>query len=196
MVSREKEYETKVLINKEVFGKLLKTYNLSLTNNTLIKNNYFDTTDLAIFNANGVLRIREKNRSSKTVTFKQALKQHELIEVNQKIKEKQYENILKKGFSITKFKEILEDLNIDCANVGSIGNLITNRWEIPYGESTIFIDHSIYNDLEDYEIECEASNAEKSEKEIIRFCKENGINFFQRSLSKYSRFLKSRKGVL
>ena len=193
MISKEKEYETKVLISKTVFNQLLRNYNLRILDNKLIKNNYFDTNNFDVFNNNAVFRVRE-GRDKITITFKRAINRNELLEYNQNISDKRFENIKLNNFSKSKFKKILAENGILQENIGYLGSLITHRWEFKYKDAKIFIDHSVYNDMEDYEIECEASSSKQAEKIIIAFCKENNINFSVKSLAKYARFLKSRRG--
>ena len=191
MIIKEKEYETKVLISKKTFHNLLKNYKLNITNNTLIKNNYFDTNDLDVFSNSGVFRVRE-TKGKFIVTFKRALKENELVEYNQIITKKRFSELKQTNFANSKFKKILDGNNIDIESVGFLGSLITHRWKIRFNGANIFIDHCIYNDNEDYEIECEAKSARDAQDIIKHFCEKHGISISIKTLSKYARFLRSR----
>lgn len=180
------EFEAKALLKKKDYEKLINSYPEKIYSQT---NYYIDYNDLSLSKHFG-LRIRQKENIFE-LTIKIKNKDNNL-EINQKISKQQFNNfkennIFPKGEVLTKLNEF--NVNIQLLKIFSY--MTTYRKDIKYQNSLISIDKSEYNNLIDYEIECESSSKENASKILMLFLKENGIEFNSNTTTKLQRLLKS-----
>ncbi|MBM7840363.1 uncharacterized protein YjbK [Alkalihalobacillus xiaoxiensis] len=149
---REMEYEAKSLLTKDDFYKIKQVF--QLTSSLSQQNDYFDTPQFRLKKAGAALRIRYKE-SHIELTLKKPTDDG-LEEFNQTIdrdvaKRIYTTNVLPIGDLSEEVASLIgSDQFIEC-----FGKLTTNRMETPYKEGTLFLDHSEYGDIEDYEVEYE-----------------------------------------
>lgn len=165
------EIEYKTLLNKQEYQSLLSLF----TDTPLViqTNHYIDTPDQLIRSQKMALRVR---------TFKDAaeltLKVPEVVghfEYNQDLSPEETEAILQhQQFPDGEIKNLLISKEIPVEQLAVWGSLTTERFEKETAAGLVALDHSLYLDTEDYELEIEVETAEQ-EANFHQFIKEHGI---------------------
>ena len=156
-MSQNIEIEFKNMLTKAEYERLLLAFNIGEKKIFTQENLYFDTADFALKAARSALRIRKKDKDY-VMTLKQP-REIGLLETNQKLTLEEVstainEDRLPSGL----IKQLVEENNIPFAKINYFGSLITNRAEIAYKNGLLVLDHSIYLQHEDYEIEYEVED--------------------------------------
>lgn len=162
-MEQELELELKNVVTPEEFYKLISYF--SLNNEKFIKqvNHYFDTEDFALKTLGSALRIREKCNTY-TLTLKQPYK-NGLLESHEKISMELAEKIIQQTEFITGgIANILSDNGVQPAKILYLGSLTTNRAEICFENGTLVFDHSMYFNIEDYELEYEVNQLDEGNR--------------------------------
>lgn len=180
------EIEYKVMINKESFKKLEKL--LSSLNYELYKqtNYYYDTLNEDIKKCGLSLRIRHIiNQNKFLLTLKEKHKDGKM-EYEEYLPSNDINNL--PGF----VKTILYKYNINNKELVNIAKLTTTRKEYDIEDSKLCLDHSVYYNKEDYEIECESTSMEKAKRIVETLLKENDIEYTISDDSKVARAIKNK----
>lgn len=188
-MSTNLEIETKCLLTKEEYGRLLSSINGL---KTYIQTNYYiDDDSLSIHQQKCGLRIREKGDEFE-LTLKVPQDEGKL-EINQQISNILFKKFLNcRDFPDGEVKQYLsEKLNIDVSKIYILGKLVTTRSDIGYRASLISIDKSSYNGKVDYEIEAENISLDTAKKDLKEFLNKNGIECRFSKKAKLKRFLQS-----
>ena len=188
-MSTNLEIEVKATLSKKDYDKLISNFDASRIYRQV--NCYYDTKQHQIVKKNCGLRTRVINDE-----IELTLKVSEAIgktEINQQISNKELQNLNKYNiFPCGEVKQFLESkLGIDLEGIKFLGFLITDRLDITYKNTLISIDKSEYNNIVDYEIECEAPTIEKSENSLKEFLTKYQIEYKKSAISKLKRFLDS-----
>lgn len=163
------EIEFKNLLTKAEYEKLLKAFKVKVEQIISQTNHYFDTPDFTLKDLGSALRIREKNDH-----YEMTLKQPAdvgLLETTQYLSKDEFlaaikNGILPKGI----LHKRLEQLDISFVLLEYFGSLTTKRAEFPYKEGLLVLDHSLYLDTEDYEVEYEVEDFQRGQlafKELL-----------------------------
>ncbi|MFB3162782.1 CYTH domain-containing protein [Neobacillus sp. 179-C4.2 HS] len=163
------EIEFKNLLTKVEYEKLLNAFNVKDEQIICQTNHYFDTPDFTLKDLGSALRIREK-KDHYEMTLKQPA-DIGLLETTQTLSKKEFlaainTGILPKGI----IQERLEQLNIPFTDLEYFGSLTTKRAEFPYNEGLLVLDHSLYLNTEDFEIEYEVLDFQRGQvafKELL-----------------------------
>jgi len=165
------EIEYKTLLNKQEYQSLLSLF----TDTPLViqTNHYIDTPDQLIRSQKMALRVR---------TFKDAaeltLKVPEVVghfEYNQALSQEETEAILQhQQFPDGEIKNLLISKEIPVEQLAVWGSLTTERFEKETAAGLVALDHSLYLDTEDYELEIEVETAEQEEN-FHQFITDHGI---------------------
>jgi uncharacterized protein YjbK len=168
------EIEFKNLLIKVEYEKLLKVF--KVTDEQIISqtNHYFDTPDFTLKGFGSALRIREK-----IDYYEMTLKQPAtvgLLETTQYLSKDDFlaaikNGILPKGL----IYERLEPLNISFNDLVYFGSLTTKRAEFPYKEGLLVLDHSLYLNTEDYEVEYEVNDFQRGQLTFQELLEQNNI---------------------
>lgn len=127
------------------------------------ENHYFDTPNFALKNKETALRIRKKG-SNYEMTLKQPAAVG-LLETNQPISEAEAQMAIHSGkLPLGIIQRLIEECEISFSTLEYFGSLITERVEFEYLKGLLVLDHSIYLNTEDYELEYEAQNFQDGEK--------------------------------
>lgn len=156
----EKEIEFKNLLTKQEFELLVSFFQVDQKDFRSQTNYYFDTQD-NFFKDNGMgFRLRVL-RDQNELTLKQPIEKHVMEENTVHVSDQERDAIINQ----TAFPSIpfLEQFNL-LSPFKCIGILQTNRVQIPFKSGTLFLDHSIYSQIEDFEIEYESSDVKYGEK--------------------------------
>ncbi len=172
---QEIEIEFKNLLTKEEFYLLCERFSLSEADFIMQENHYFDSEDFALKNKGCALRIRKK-KAHYEMTLKQPVEEG-LLETNETISEDEAKSIIANNRipegAIAKI--IHEELEIAPDSIIYFGSLSTRRAETEYEGGLLVIDHSMYLNKEDYELEYEVSNFSIGQKIFIELLKSLNI---------------------
>ena len=172
---QEIEIEFKNLLTKEEFHLLCERFSLSEADFIMQENHYFDSEDFALKNKGCALRIRKK-KAHYEMTLKQPVEEG-LLETNETISEDEAKSIIANNRipegAIAKI--IHEELEIAPDSIIYFGSLSTRRAETEYEGGLLVIDHSMYLNKEDYELEYEVSNFSIGQKIFIELLKSLNI---------------------
>lgn len=156
----EKEIEFKNLLTKQEFGLFVSLFQIDQKDFHSQTNYYFDTQD-NFFKNNGMgFRLRVL-RDHNELTLKQPIEKHVMEENTVHVSDQERDAIINQ----TAFPSIpfLEQFNLISPLI-CIGVLQTNRVQIPFENGILFLDHSIYSQTEDFEVEYESSDVKYGEK--------------------------------
>ncbi|MDR7000790.1 CYTH domain-containing protein [Neobacillus niacini] len=157
------EIEFKNMLTKDEYELLLKKFDLSESSRITQENHYFDTKDFALKNKKSALRIRQKGKQYE-MTLKQPAKIG-LLETTQKITEEEASLAIQVGtLPSGAIEELISKMGIMFANIGYFGSLLTKRAELDYKGGILVLDHSLYLNKEDYELEYEVENEQLGQK--------------------------------
>lgn len=186
-MKQEVEIEFKNILTKKQYNTLLNIIPFQKT--TMNENYYFETKDFKLAKVKSALRIR-KNDKAYTLTLKQP-KEGYVLETNIPLAEEEALSCLKGNFiQHDEFTKYLSSLGIRPDELHYFGKLITKRKTYYDGENLYVLDHSFYNDKEDFELELEVQNREKGLKLFTKILNETNIER-KKTPSKIERFFKS-----
>lgn len=156
------EIEFKNMLKKSEYEFLLKVFKVEEKDIISQVNHYFDTPNFELKALGAALRIREKNNK-----FEMTLKQPAtvgLLETTQHISTNEVQTAIQQG-TIPKgmIQERMELLNISLNSIEYFGSLTTRRVEFPYNHGLLVLDHSLYLNTEDYELEYEVKDYESGQ---------------------------------
>ncbi|WP_079480620.1 CYTH domain-containing protein [Halobacillus salinus] len=171
-MTQEIEIEFKNLLMEEEYNKVYQYLPFKSVELIEQTNYYFETEDLLLKQRGAALRIRKKN-DQWTLTLKQP---HEegLLETHDSLTDQeanlwiQNQFVEKPGTS-----RQLNELGIAISDLNYLGSLTTRRKELEYNGSLVVLDHSLYYDQEDYELEVEAPSKQEGLtviQEILEAC--------------------------
>ena len=157
LMSETIEIEFKNLLTKIEYETLLKAFHVEEKAIFSQTNHYFDTPVFALKDKGSALRIREKSNS-----FEMTLKQPAaigLLETTQLLSAKEFQTAVQyHKFPKGIVHDRLEQLKIIVESIEYFGSLTTRRVEFPYKAGLLVLDHSLYLNTEDYEIEYEVED--------------------------------------
>ncbi|MDQ6596563.1 CYTH domain-containing protein [Bacillus salipaludis] len=157
------EIEFKNMLTKEEYELLLIKFTTVESKLITQENHYFDTKDFALKNEQSALRIRQKGQQ-----FEMTLKQPAnigLLETTQNLTEAEATLSIQEGkLPSGAIKEIISKMDIVFSKLSYFGSLKTNRAEMNYKGGILVLDHSLYLNKEDYELEYEVENEQLGQK--------------------------------
>jgi uncharacterized protein YjbK len=193
-MNQEIEIEFKNLLSEEEFHSLLKEYSISENQFIIQQNHYFDTTNFSLKEKRAALRIRYKKQAY-TLTLKQPLSEG-ILETHQHLTDKQADDMLSGGALVTgDVHTVVKALGVNPLEVEFLGTLVTSRAEIVYKDGILVFDHSRYLNTEDFEIEFEAKNFTKGQRDFLNFLTHHQIPT-RHTDNKIQRFFNEKKKSL
>jgi len=167
----EKEIEFKNLLTKQEFELLISFFQVEQKDFHSQTNYYFDTQDNFFKNNRMGFRLRVLETHNE-LTLKQPLEEHVMEENTIQVSDQERDAIIKQAsFPSIPFLELF---NLTSPFI-SIGSLQTNRVQIPFENGTLFLDHSIYSQTEDFEVEYESSNVKYGKKVFLELLDSHNI---------------------
>jgi uncharacterized protein YjbK len=161
-MTQEIEIEFKNLLTKQEYSKLMKALYFDDANIKKQVNYYFETSDFHLKKNHSALRIRKK-ADEYVFTLKQP-HQLGLLETHAPISYEQFLACQNGQFQLPEnIASQLLDLDIPIKELEFKGELTTFRVEKLWMGCTIVLDHSLYHETEDFELEIEAPNYELGE---------------------------------
>lgn len=126
-------------------------------------NYYFETDSFDLKAKQSALRIRKKNKTY-TLTLKEPHPDG-LLETHDTLTEKEFLSWTSgRPTEAPNVAEQLKQLSVDLSFLNYAGRMTTFRKEIPYQDTLIVLDKSMYLDTEDAELELEAASKHYGEK--------------------------------
>lgn len=174
-MTQEIEIEFKNLVTKADFNKLITIFKVDPSEFKPQYNYYFDTANFQLKIHNCALRIREK-QGEYTLTLKQPNKIG-LLETHQTIGRNEAKKAFQSGHlpKGTVANQLLTSFQIDISSCRFLGSLATHRAERPHAQGILVFDHSVYLDVEDYEIEYEVTDEQHGKREFQKLFSEYNI---------------------
>ncbi|MEN1967216.1 CYTH domain-containing protein [Lentibacillus sp. N15] len=189
-MSQEIEIEFKNLISEAEFYQLLARY--PFPEQAITQTNYyFETGDFALKERGCALRIREK-KDQFVLTLKEP-HPNGLLETHDTLTRQEAHAIMNGTyFNKSHVFQRLNAMHISVPSLVYYGKLTTNRRETEFEDVLLVLDHSLYNNTSDYELEIEAPTEQiglhvfhqiLEQQEIIRRDTPNKIERFFSTLS-------------
>jgi uncharacterized protein YjbK len=185
------EIESKVLLTKEDFEKVIDALHADRYKRVKQINHYIDSEDQVLRRLGCALRIREKDDF--VLTLKTPLSEG-LLEKSQTISWRQYDRLSKNNiFPDGDIKNFLEILGIKIENLKILTSLTTDRIEIPYKEGLFSLDKNEYSGTIDYELEMEQTSIQYAEECLEEICALAGVPCVFNTFSKQARAMNALK---
>lgn len=184
-MSQQIEIEFKNLLTQTEYHHLQQYFKIEPSQIKKQINHYFDTKDFSLKTASSALRIREKGNRYE-LTLKQPAEVG-LLETNQTLSHHEAQAMFKSAqLPEGPVKSILDSTDID-DRLEYFGSLTTYRSEIDYQGGLLVFDHSLYLDVEDFEVEYEVTS-EECGKQIFKQLLESMNIPFRKTENKVRRF--------
>lgn len=184
-MSQQIEIEFKNLLTQTEYHHLQQYFKIEQSQIKKQINHYFDTKDFSLKTASSALRIREKGNRYE-LTLKQPAEVG-LLETNQTLSHHEAQAMFKNAqLPEGPVKSILDSTDID-DRLEYFGSLTTYRSEIDYQGGLLVFDHSLYLDVEDFEVEYEVTS-EECGKQIFKQLLESMNIPFRKTDNKVRRF--------
>lgn len=185
------EIESKVLLTKDDFEKVLDALRADRYKRIKQVNHYIDSEDQALRRLGCALRIREKDDF--VLTLKAPLSEG-LLEKSQTISWRQYDRLAKNNiFPDGDIKNFLEILGIKIEDLKILTSLTTDRIEIPYKEGLLSLDTNVYSGNTDYELEMEQTSIQYAEECLQEICALANVPCVFNTFSKQARAMNALK---
>jgi len=185
------EIESKVLLTKDDFEKVLDALRADRYKRIRQVNHYIDSEDQVLRRLGCALRIREKDDF--VLTLKTPLSEG-LLEKSQTISWRQYDRLAKNNtFPDGDIKNFLEILGIKIEDLKILTSLTTDRIEIPYKEGLLSLDTNVYSGNTDYELEMEQTSIQYAEECLQEICALANVPCVFNTFSKQARAMNALK---
>lgn len=191
-MSREIEYEKRVLINEDQYKKILRFFLKKYPDYKSFKqtNYYFDTCSFDLKNKGIVFRLRKTKKEYPILTLKIKGSNGDL-EINQVLTSKEKKCILNNiEIPEGEIKDYLSHEGLLIYSLHLLGLLKTKRMEIKFDDFLIVLDKNEYLETCDYNLEIEANSIKRAESIILELCDFFGLKYKKDYSSKSSRLFK------
>ncbi|MGP4077192.1 CYTH domain-containing protein [Halobacillus sp. K22] len=190
-MSQEIEIEFKNLLTKDEYDRVHQLYPFESVEFVEQTNYYFETDDLKLRSQGAALRIRKKN-DQWMLTLKQPHPEG-LLETHDPLSENEADFwIQNRMVEKPNVGKQLDELGVSLEDLVFLGSLTTRRKEIEYKDTLLVLDHSLYYDKEDFELELEAKSKEQGKNVFMQIL--NQCNIPERETdNKIKRFYKARQ---
>ncbi|MDN3954181.1 CYTH domain-containing protein [Sporolactobacillus laevolacticus] len=173
-MAQELEIEYKNMLTAEEFSALCKTFGLEPSSFFKQVNYYFDTPTSALKNKKTVLRIRNDGKQH-DFTLKQPYN-GAILETHQQLDDEESRSMIHLGIVPPgEIEQAITKMGVDADQLVLIGELTTKRAQFPFKLGELFLDHSVYLDHHDYELEYEAANQESGAEIFNTLLQEQSI---------------------
>ena len=187
------EIEAKALLTKKDYNKVLKHFKLDVVDGYIQKNYYIDTENKDLRKLGLSLRVRRLN--GYVIYFKLPMAEG-LLEKTQTLSREQFEDFETHGkFPEGDISDFIESLYISPSDLKIIATLTTLRIEQEYEDLTLAIDENRYGELQDFELEMEATSMKKAQYLLKKVCEEVGIDYKENLVSKQKRAMDALSAV-
>lgn len=191
-MTQELEIEFKNLLTKAQY-QTLKQYYFEDATPFKQTNYYIDTLEHNIISKKMALRIREKNHAYE-MTLKIPQKVG-LLEINEPINSlPQVNQIIDEDFIPKSILNLLTKEQVPTKNLFLLGELMTYRLEKEIDTNLLVLDHSIYLNKEDYELEFEVQQFDEGQQSFVNILNQFHIAY-KKPMNKVKRFFEAQKDL-
>jgi len=191
-MSREIEYEKRVLINEDQYQKILQFFLNKYPDRQIFKqtNYYFDTNSFDLKTRGIVFRLRKMEKEDPELTLKIKGSNGD-IEINQVLTSKGEKSLMNENeIPEGEIKDYLSHKGLLLHPFHLLGSLRTNRLEIYVDDYFIVVDKNEYLDICDFNLEVEANSIKRAESIILELCGFFELEYKKDYSSKSSRLFK------
>lgn len=178
-----KERELKLLISKEKFNEILKSYEFPYFRQQT--NIYFDTPDQKVKKEGCAVRIRTYDDHC-IFTLKKRIDPITLIELEKEIDTTDIHRI-----SDSEVLDWLKEYHIPIQDLYPTAKITTKRYILKTKQAEICLDHTLFSHSQDYEIEYEYFEDHDGVKEFNEFLGQFGLHYTKNCPSKIARAMNS-----
>lgn len=189
-MSKNVEYEERVMLNKEEYKTLLNYFQKQYPKASGFThiNHYFETKDLTLNAKGALLRLRKKLGGPSELTFK-FTQDDGAVEISQILTHKEEELLLKQNiFPRGEVFSFLSKKSLPMDQIKEVGTLLTKRLEIPIDDYLFVLDENNYLNITDYNLEIEANTHKKAREIILQICEKFNLKFKSSYQTKSGRF--------
>jgi len=191
-VHSEQEIEFKNLLTKAEFERFITYFELKPSDFHKQTNYYYDTADQYFKEKKMGFRLRVlPNRNE--LTLKIPVQDHVMEEKTKLLSNAEREAIIHHlHFPTVPFLEPL----VDKGPLICIGSMQTNRAKIEMDNGILFLDHSLYSQTEDFEVEYESKDVENGQKFFLHLMKKHSIpiRYTDKKIARLVTYINSLKG--
>lgn len=189
MSSNNIEIESKVLLSKNDYEKIIRQLNFP-EKATTQTNYYLDSEDRILKKYDMALRLRVEDGDYQ-FTLKAPLSEG-LLQKDQTITEKEAKVLIDNGlFPRGEIADFLDMLQIDSSKLKVLATLTTSRKVLNYRGTQLDISKNSYGNKIDYELECDADSAIRSQDMLRSICSQFDVPFALNNVSKETRAINS-----
>lgn len=178
-----KERELKLLISKKKFNEILKSYEFPYCRQQT--NIYFDTSNEKVKSQGCAVRIRTYDNHC-IFTLKKRVDPITLIELEKDIDTTDIHKI-----TDSEVLGWLKEYHIPIHDLHPTTKIMTTRYILKTHQAEICLDHTIFSNTEDYEIEYEYFEDHDGIKKFNEFLKRFGLHYIKNCPSKIARAMNS-----
>ncbi|ANB59502.1 CYTH domain-containing protein [Anoxybacteroides amylolyticum] len=156
-MKQEVEIEFKNMLTKDEFLRMKQAFHIDDDAFLYQENHYFDTPMFSLKAKGAALRIRVKQNTC-TLTLKQTIEEG-VLETHEPLTTEEAQSLLTNSATFPLgIKTMLQSLGVVPDTLRYFGTLATHRAQIPYESGLLVLDHSLYLQTEDYEVEYETTD--------------------------------------
>lgn len=194
--NQELEHEVKALLTEDQYLKLLSFLKLKKEQMKSQTNSYFDTEEFVLEKNDAMLRVRMK-KGEYELTIKEKAEAGARNETNHRpFSESQRSDLYLIGVVPEgNVKEVLDRFGFIPPYL-CLGDLHTDRIEIPYKGCKLALDYNKYLSKEDYEVEAERDNPEADEVSVLLELLKDVDIPYEEALPKAKRFLNQKRFLM
>lgn len=173
-MTKELEIEFKNMLTQEEYEELLVYFGHSPEEAKTQDNYYFDTTDFQLKHQKCALRIRKKGNGFECTLKTPAPEGN--YEITDSLNAEQADQMIGgHSFHALEVLSTLQTLNVSPGELRMIGKLTTHRTEFEIDGGLLVLDHSVYGEKEDFEVEFEVADARAGKKRFTELLKKHRI---------------------
>ena len=172
---REIEIEFKNLLTKNQYDILYEKYNLSISEEIINKNFYYDDADESFKNIGAALRIRHTNKKTEMTLKIKGETQN--VEINVPLDERYPKEPTVLSILPNEIISELERMNVKIKTPMLIQKIETLRHEVTLEDGLLVLDKTTFiNEIVDYELEFETKDYESGLAVFEKLLEENNID--------------------
>ncbi|UTR05002.1 CYTH domain-containing protein [Alkalihalobacillus sp. LMS6] len=173
MMTTEMEYEAKSLLTNEEYQTLQQWFGKKKAVTQM--NDYYDTEAFMLKQQTAALRVRTKEQNA-TLTLKQQTEEG-MVETHQSLHAEELALLNTGTLPDGAVKTAIEALLGNVPSFHHYGQLTTHRSTYPYKDGIICLDHSVYNNREDFEIEYEGTSMTQATTVLFELLQDQHIEY-------------------
>ena len=188
-MSYQIEFEERVMLSESQYKAIISDVKKTFRNTKFIfiKNRYFDTPNMDLWNKHQILRLRSDRYGNRVLTYKCKGDSGD-TELSESLTFLWQRQILSNStFRDGEITASLRQNGVIPNTLKHIGTLFTKRMEIRIDNYLLVIDGNTFNNIIDYDLEIEADSKEEAKRIIDMYCKKYNLTYSNDYKSKSTR---------